>query len=58
MNNVISAYMYLFILIIVYICYPYFVISAYMYLDLSMDEDGTLPQLIRDKYTLGRTLGK
>ncbi|XP_048742373.1 serine/threonine-protein kinase Chk2-like [Ostrea edulis] len=32
--------------------------KAYMYLDLSMDEDGTLPQLIRDKYTLGRTLGK
>lgn len=32
--------------------------KAYMYLDLNTDEDKTLPAEIRDKYTLGRTLGK
>ncbi|XP_078336963.1 serine/threonine-protein kinase Chk2-like [Crassostrea virginica] len=29
-----------------------------MYLDLSMDEDKSLPAEIRDKYTLGRTIGR
>nr|XP_022336022.1 LOW QUALITY PROTEIN: serine/threonine-protein kinase Chk2-like [Crassostrea virginica] len=32
--------------------------KAYMYLDLSMDEDKSLPAEIRDKYTLGRTIGR
>ncbi|XP_062571619.1 serine/threonine-protein kinase Chk2-like [Saccostrea cucullata] len=32
--------------------------KAYMYLDLSQDEDKSLPPVIREKYTLGRTLGK
>jgi len=31
---------------------------AYMYLDLSIDEETGLPEQIREKYTLTKTLGR